>query len=379
MRVSWFSIFMAIVSSSLMMLIIFFLRKRLNFINKFGVITLIIMLGFCSFRMVFLVEFPTHQYIIGDPYVLARILNPFLRDNFELSTKIMLYSWIIVLAILLIQLGISQSISRKRICSLKNTADEKIFDKLVEIDKENKLTVIRSYKVPMPMLAGIINPVILLPEIEYTDDEIDAVIRHEYTHWKNKDNILKFIVHVFWRVFWWNPIAYLYLINLSKFLELKCDREVTLEMTDTEKFDYLQSMLGIIRKTSSANKSQFGLITSCYVQEKNKFDINQRFNYVLSKGESKLSQSILKILVIVLMAVIACASYYFIIQPRYRTTDTDFGTNDNVYELDSSAGYIIKKGEVYLVVLPDGSSYELKDEESIKQMTDLGFTLIEEE
>ena len=379
MKVSWFSIFMAIVSSSLLMLIVFLFRKRIGLINKFGIPTLIIMLGFCFFRMVFLVEFPNHQYIIDDPYVLSRILNPFLRDHFELSTKIMVSSWIAVMAVLLIQLGVSQYLSHKRICSLNNTADDKIFEKLVEIDEEKKLTVIRSDKIPIPMLAGIFNPVILLPEIEYTDDEIDAVIRHEYTHWKNKDNVYKFVVHIFWRIFWWNPFSYLFLINLSKILELKCDRQVTLNMNNAEKFDYLQSMLDVIRKTGLSDKRHFGLITSCYVQERNKFDINQRFDYVLLKAESKRSQTILRVLVIVLMVFIVYISYYVIIQPQYEPLSSEVDTGSNVYELDSSVGHIVKEGDGYRVILPDGSSYELKDEDSVKQMVDSGFVLIKEE
>lgn len=379
MQITWFSVLMAIISSSLMMIFVFLFRRRISFINMFGIPTIIIMLFFCFFRMAFFVEFPNHQHLIEDPYLMSFIFKPFVRDNYEISTKVMLLTWIIVLTILLIQLGISQYISHKKIRSLNNTANEKIFDKLVEIDKEKKLTIIRSESVPTPMLAGIIHPVILLPEIEYTNEQIEAVIKHEYTHWKNKDNIIKLVIQIFWRVFWWNPFAYLFLINLSKILELKCDKKVTFDMTDEEKFDYLQSMLDIIRKTKSSNEPHLGLVTSYYVKEKNKFDINQRFEYVLSKPESKLSQSVLRVLVIVLMIVIFCTSYYFILQPKYDTTSSDIVDSENVQEVDSSNGYILKKGEDYYVVLTDGSLCELQDKNSVKQMMNSGFKIIEEE
>lgn len=409
MKISWFSIFMAIITSSLMMLIVFLFRKRMNSIAKVGIPTFIIMLGFCFFRMVFFVEFPRHQYIIEDPYVLAHVLSPFLRDNFKISTKIMLITWIVVFAILLLQLLISQYKVQKKICSLKNTADEKIYDKLVEIDKEYKLSVLRSDIIPTPMLIGVKNPMILLPELEYTEQELDVIIRHEYTHWKNKDNLIKLFIQIFWRMFWWNPFSYLFLINLSKILELKCDREVTINMTNTEKFDYLQAMLDIIKKTNLSRKCHYRVVTSCYVKENNKFDINQRFEYVLSKPTFKRSQCFLRTFVIVLMVTIICASYYFIFQPQYEPLYIDISTDeisrisakksadtstdisddvscnvgddgdDNTYELDSSQGYIVKKGKNYKVVLSDGSSYEVEDEESIKQMTNAGFKLMMEE
>lgn len=380
MSINLFSVIMAVISSSIMMLIIFLFRKKIGFIDSFGVPTLVIMLVFCFLRMALPVEILKFQYNISDKYILTKLLDPLLHENYDISTKILLVIWIVGFLVLMIQFVVSHNLSLKKIRCLDNTADEKIFDKLVEIDTQNKLTIIRSNKISVPMLAGIKNPVILLPQIEYSDTELDSIIKHEYMHYKNKDNIIKFVVHIFWRIFWWNPFSYLFLINLSKTLELRCDKKVTSEMSYNNKIDYLQSMLEIIKKRSQFNKKDnFRIVRSCYIQEKNKFDLSQRIKYVLAENISIKLQNIIKYLVVILMLIIFFMSYFFIIQPSYTPQKNNCEDKTKTYNINNSNCNIIEKDNKYYVILNDGTSYEIEDEKSVKQMLDSGIRIIKEE
>ena len=65
----------------------------------------------------------------------------------------------------------------------------------------------RSAAVTTPLLLGLLRPVIVLPDRAYTPEMLDGILRHELTHYRRGDLLMKwFAAAVFW-VHWLNPLV----------------------------------------------------------------------------------------------------------------------------------------------------------------------------
>lgn len=104
----------------------------------------------------------------------------------------------------------------------------------------------------VPMEVGIFRKSILLPDEPYTDSELYYILKHEYTHFQNKDLLIKILIYIYWCLFWWNPAIYLLKNDLSQILEIKCDLDVIDHMGNEHRVEYLTTIVTML-KNASAN------------------------------------------------------------------------------------------------------------------------------
>ena len=96
------------------------------------------------------------------------------------------------------------------------------------------------------MLTGFFKPIILLPERNYDDAELELIFRHELIHYRRKDLWIKFLSVVAIAVHWFNPLVYLMNIALQTEGEASCDQEV-LEMSKLKNRQfYAEVIIGMI-------------------------------------------------------------------------------------------------------------------------------------
>lgn len=89
-----------------------------------------------------------------------------------------------------------------------------------------------------PCLIGIFKSYILMPNVGYSDKEILWILRHELTHYKYKDNLIKLICFLIRIVYWFNPLVYLLISVIGNDCELSCDQKVVKNRTFEEKKEY---------------------------------------------------------------------------------------------------------------------------------------------
>lgn len=77
-----------------------------------------------------------------------------------------------------------------------------------------------------PMLAGFFKPVIILPDEEYTHEELEIIIAHETTHMKRHDLWYKLLLVIANGIHWFNPLVYLMVKQANKDIEYSCDEAV---------------------------------------------------------------------------------------------------------------------------------------------------------
>ena len=101
----------------------------------------------------------------------------------------------------------------------------------------------RSGAVTTPLLLGLLRPVIVLPDRAYTPEMLDGILRHELTHYRRGDLIMKWFAAAVFCVHWFNPLVYLFRGEIDRACELSCDARLLRDMDVHEKQCYGELLL----------------------------------------------------------------------------------------------------------------------------------------
>lgn len=89
-----------------------------------------------------------------------------------------------------------------------------------------------------PLLTGVFRPVILLPEADYTEEELRLILRHELTHFRQGHLLLQGLARLAAAVHWFHPLGHLLLRALPDICEQACDEIVASALTREERKRY---------------------------------------------------------------------------------------------------------------------------------------------
>jgi beta-lactamase regulating signal transducer with metallopeptidase domain len=308
------------------------MRRHNGFILRFSLIPLALLIVAGIFRIVFVIEFPS-TIVIGSEVILPAILDFLSMELFRV------YSGIITIHIYDLLLGIwiigslynfhkyvRQSIKLySSFHSLPSTHDIQIItcmnEIMVESKKNMKIKIIKSEEIIIPMITGYFKPVICLPDIQFSDDELKNILLHEWTHFLHKDAWVKLFVYLISVVFWWNPFVHILKQELNHILEIQCDLRITSKMNEESRVNYLESILKIIKSSrKSAMPNTIPMNCAALVSTNKTKKIEQRFTLVLGYDSNK-KQRIFQVILLCSMILLSfLASYKVVIQPRTFST-----------------------------------------------------------
>lgn len=119
--------------------------------------------------------------------------------------------------------------------------------------------IYNSKNIETSFVFGLFRPKIYLP-INLSEDEKSYIIKHEETHIKRKDHIVKFIAFMITYIHWFNPLVWLAFYLMGEDMELSCDESVIKEMGYEIKKDYSASLLSLSigRKIIGGSPIAFG-------------------------------------------------------------------------------------------------------------------------
>lgn len=376
MTFSIFTVAMAALCGSVIILAIHALRKKPVFLRCFGVSTILLLYAICVFRILFAFEFPFTKVVewrVG--------LNEFYQavyfDKIPLAgtaginvATLACFLWLAV-ALVLTFVFIFKYITmqhRVRACAIRK--DPEAAEILEEIKaKSGRRLDVCVYICPItetPVSMGIRRKLILLPERSCSEKELRCILKHEYTHHCHHDLLTIFLVRLFCCIFWWNPLVYLLRNDVLQMLEIKCDLAVTQDMSKGEISEYLTTIVNALKATNNTNKTFSGSAALVLpFKRKKSFSVVERFKMVTqsNKGNSRVFQAAFLTVFIALFF----ASYLFILQPGWDPSPEDF--SEGFVELDTEGAYLIKhkdgtwsqvfpKSELY----PDGLVVDLSEE-----------------
>lgn len=221
-----------------------------------------------------------------------------------------------------------------------------------------------------PYGLGVFRRMILLPVVEYSDEELYYILKHEYTHFLSYDILMKQIVMLFCMVFWWNPAVYLLKRDFDQAVEIKCDTFVTKHMTRAERVAYLTAIVSSLHEQKNTAGTPY---VSTSLLKDDEF-IKARFNAVMGQRKGK-RYYIVNTCIIVCYTLIILLSYLTILQPQIAAPDV---TGPGDIELGSENSYILhtKDGE-YWIMVDDERQCKI-GEDSARFFENNNFIIVEE-
>lgn len=127
---------------------------------------------------------------------------------------------------------------------------------------ESPITALTSNTATTPLLIGFIRPKIILPDIEYSWQELEMILAHELVHHRRKDTWLKLLILIVNAIHWFNPAAYALTRYMNNHSELSCDEAVVIEMDAQARKSYGETILAMLQH-SAAQKSLICASTLC--------------------------------------------------------------------------------------------------------------------
>lgn len=285
---------------------------------------------------------------------LDKIMNPLIDIlQYKLFNQIYMYHFLLSVAVIGSIYQFAELIKHIREC---NYIIHEVKNNGIRIENPDYEIYQTSY-INTPIVMGL-RGIILIPE-DLNKEEINYALKHEITHIKHKDNLIKFTANLFKILFWWFIPIYIFNKQLDLYLELHADNKAIENLEEHKKLDYLNFL---VKTQKQAIKSSTTVLNS-NLSFNRKSNLNYRINAILNK---KTRSAIFIVPILFIMIFLN----FLIFTPYYTDSDLTKGT----YEISKSNAYIlVNGGEKQLVVNMDGESFisPIKNYSLLKKETDL--------
>ena len=369
MNISLFSFLMSVLFSTAFILGIHVLRNRLFFLKSFGVHTLLIMYGLCLFRMIIVIELP-FTIPVGLRGAFSRVYDrvrqfqmPVGKEDVEL-TAFLCCIWAVVAGVLFTRFIWRNHAVKKELalCHRNENKDaEQALSKAMAVSSRKlPVNVCVCGSIDIPMGLGSFHKWIYLPDEKFAKEELYYIMMHEYTHFCNRDGVVKLLTMLFCCVFWWNPAVYILKKDVSQILEIKCDVYATQSFTKKERLEYLLTILRVLKGNPAPGNLPSPLTATGLISRTKGDNMKERFELIMKAAkqvEWKYQVALLSCSIVLL-----ALSYSFVLQPAFDPPTEDTFTDETTVELDSKELYILQHEDMtYSIVLENGETYPISD------------------
>lgn len=334
------------ITGSLLLLFVCIVMGRGKVISKVGPSFVVLIWLMASVRMLFPIEWG-YTYSFYFEKVFTTIREFFICEIFKGEQSIAV--WQICLAVWILGavfLGFCKIKDYKRSLRLFRVLPEIPRNSLAAIWEEDflkqypevrELKFVKFNHTVSPFLAGLRQPIIVMPDRKFTGQELRCVVGHEVLHYRDHDIFWKILTEVLCTIFWWNPVFRFMKKRLFHMIEIKNDRKLTEAMTVKEKSKYLDCFLGIVK--DSCGNSFTGTVGFSKTDKK---ILRQRVELIASPG--KISRGC-QVVTGIIVAVLLFLSTAVVFEPTYPLAEGE-GLG-----LDENTGFLVENGEVYDIYL----------------------------
>lgn len=166
--------------------------------------------------------------------------------------------------------------------------DSEMLAHLKEIQEEmgikRKIRLLHYSLSQSPMLVGFRDVLIVLPEVDYTEEELQLIFKHELTHYQHHDVFVNLLIILVKSLHWFNPIVALACRETQEVGEIYCDYDVLNKQDNHYRIFYGETILTMIDRSK---KTPIAL-TTCFYSEK--FNLKRR---IVSIMDSRLPKKYL--------------------------------------------------------------------------------------
>lgn len=357
MQFTIFSFVMSLLWFNLYIIIINTFRKNDNFIISFSTFPLVFFLFLSIFRLIFNFEIPGSVIIRSRsifPHIYDLIRKPLYLKDFGISIlQLFIFTWITVALTLIVSNALKYKSFREILDKLKksqNIENQQFFNKILKQTKMiDKIEIIQNDKVSSPFIVGVIKGKIYIPDIPFSQEELEYIISHEINHFLRKDSLKKILIQGIKYIFWWNPFAHLFANNFNHILEIQCDLKTTADFSNEGKIRYLESITKII-KDSTSNSIKYSTVPN-FINIDDMDSLKQRFRIVLNYKEKRSWFNIFNVGLCALALCLYIGSYFIILQPYYNPATDEVedkeGISDSFIIENSNGDYDIYINNIF--------------------------------
>lgn len=364
---SIYSLFITIFWTGIFTYAVSALRRSSSLLEYCPLHILFVLLAACIIRILLPLEMP-FTYTFDCQKILPKIqafLNLALIKSSYITINIgliIILLWILP-AILIIYRHIKEYLHFKHTLNIiPASKDQNLYRILAMADIHNKMPdvkIIIHASVKSPAITGLLKPVIILPDINFNDDELFGIFIHEISHYKYRHCFIKIVMEFICAVFWWNPLFTKLSSELSHAMELQSDKDVCLILTHSQTKEYMESIIKIIKNT---NKENITPPCSCSVLEEDSNEkLMQRFRMIAENRYQNKKK--IDLIAIPLVIIIFMLSYSFVLCPFSKPTYKDMQDGPvagiNGYETEEGDCYLIKSDNEYELYSPSGKYIDI--------------------
>lgn len=113
-----------------------------------------------------------------------------------------------------------------------------------------------------PMQAGLLRPMVLLPDENGGEEVLRAAFLHELTHYRRLDLCYKWLAEAAVCIHWFNPLVWLLRRELGRACELSCDEGVLRRLDEAGRRAYGAALLALARPAPGETKHNMTLAMS---------------------------------------------------------------------------------------------------------------------
>ena len=153
----------------------------------------------------------TENEVNADNYIFVEPeINGAARTDFTLSPgQIILLLWIIGVIVSVLRPIIATFQLNKLIKRWEKQPSEATLEVYEKAVGERNPPIAICSALVTPMAVGLIRTKICLPHEEYSEQELEMILKHELIHWERKDLWYKFLLLLVRGIHWFNPFVWL--------------------------------------------------------------------------------------------------------------------------------------------------------------------------
>lgn len=348
--ISVYSVCSAVLFFNLAIVLVYFLLKKTEFVVDYTVSALLLITVLATARLFLPVDMD-NALVLRSKYVLPTVQSFLTLPVFHLPISVggaLLAVW---LTGTLIYLGRDIFIYARA----KRAEREFIYVTDEKVQKEAGLLGIKcavriSPDVAAPYSARIFRPTIYLPDWNFSEDELCAILRHEQQHVRSLDAVKKLIFLMIEAVFWWNPVAHVFRREFDQLVEINCDYKLMAGKEPQERIDYANTLLSVMKRAAGEREN----LPCSSAFSNNAGRVMQRFELVLNDRPPKAKRARAGLNFVFAAAFLL--SFFVIIQPCYEPPAADIEgvhiiTEDNSFILHEDGKYYLYYDNRYLTEL----------------------------
>lgn len=243
----------------------------------------------------------------GSDFHFITIYNIMYHHNFIPYTNILFFIWLFIFWILFFKNFIKSFYYIKRLEKISYISNDILLEtikrniqKSLGIKKNIKIYIC-DLKLRTPAFITGIKPKIFLEDKDYTERELEILLKHEIMHYKNGDSIFQYIMTFLSCFYWFHPLFILFIKNFYEDCEMMCDQSLIQNETKTTRFIYAETVL---KYTKNKKETHFLGFSNSHQY---KF-IKRRITYIMRKNK-KVKKYVVSLLAIAFLMITPVTSY----------------------------------------------------------------------